>query len=155
MKNIIPKTISGIIEICRGMFTIMKHFFRKPITIEYPEKTSKFYPRSAGRIALLTNPDGSDICMGCKACMRACPCNDLIQIETSKNPETKKITVNQFTIDIGRCIFCGNCIEVCPQNALVMTHKFELADYSRKSLVFDKKALTLSPEESEKMRTEK
>lgn len=151
MKNLINKTISGFIEICRGMFTIMKHFFREPITLEYPEKKDEFNSRYRGRVALLTNPDGSDVCAGCKMCAKVCPCGDLIQIETSKDPETKKMKVEQFTIDIGRCIFCGNCTEVCSQGALVMTDKYELADYSRESLVFDKKALTLNPQESEQI----
>ncbi len=149
MKKLINKTISGIIEIGRGMATIMKHFFRKPITLEYPEKRPDLSSRFRGRLALLTNKDGSDVCIGCKSCVKVCPCNDLIQIETLKDPETKKITVKQFTIDIGRCIFCGNCTEICPKTALVMTDEFELADYSRQSLVFDKRALTLTPEASE------
>jgi len=151
MKNIINKTISGIIEIARGMATIMKHFFREPITQEYPEVRPNLPPRTRGRLVLLTNKDGSDMCIGCKSCAKVCPCGDLIQIETSKDLETKKMEVKEFTIDIGRCIFCGNCTEICPKGALVMTDEFELADYSRESLVLDKKALTLSPEDSEKL----
>ena len=82
MKKLINKTISGIIEIGRGMFTIMKHFFRKPITLEYPEKRPVLNGRFRGRLALLTNKDGSDVCIGCKSCTKVCPCIDLIQIET-------------------------------------------------------------------------
>jgi NADH-quinone oxidoreductase subunit I len=137
------------------MATIMKHFFREPVTLEYPEKGPELNARYRGRLALLTDKDGVDICSGCKSCMRVCPCNDLIQIETSKDPETKKMKVEQFTIDIGRCIFCGNCTETCPKGALVMTDQFELADYSRESLVLDKKSLTLGPEESELLRDRK
>lgn len=148
MKKDINRTISGITEIARGMATIMKHFFREPITLEYPEKRPQLNARFRGRLALLTNNDGSDLCMGCKSCARVCPCGDLIQIETTKDPETKKMRVEQFTIDLGRCIFCGNCTEVCPKSALVMTQEFELANYSRRSLVFDKEMLTLSPEQS-------
>jgi NADH-quinone oxidoreductase subunit I len=148
MKNVINRTIRGIIEIARGLATVARHYFRAPITQEYPEKLPELNARFRGRVALLTNNDGSDLCLGCKSCARVCPCGDLIQIETSKDPETKKVKVEQFTIDIGRCIFCGNCTEVCPKGALVMTNEFELADYSRKSLVFDKKALTLTPEQS-------
>lgn len=152
MKNVINKTISGIIEIGRGMYTIMKHFFRKPITQEYPEKKPELPPRFRGRLALLSNSDGTDACIGCKSCTKVCPCGDLIQVETSKDPETKKLKVDRFTIDIGRCIFCGNCTDVCPVNAIVSTDQFELAGYSRESLVLDKAGLTLSPEDSEKVR---
>ncbi len=155
MKNVISRTISGIIEIGRGMSTIMKHFFRKPITQEYPENKPELNASFRGRLALLTDNEGSDVCIGCKSCMKVCPCDDLIQIETSKDPETKKLKIEQFTIDIGRCIFCGNCTEVCPVNAIVTTDRFELADYSRESLVLDKKGLTLGPEESERVRDRK
>ena len=56
---------------------------------------------------------------------------------------------------MGRCIFCGNCTQACPKDALIMTDEFELADYSRESLVFDKDKLKLSPEESAKWRDKK
>ena len=147
MKNVINKTASGIIEIARGMFTVFKHVFRPAVTLEYPEKKPVLGSRYKGRLALRVNPDGSEMCTGCKSCSRVCPCGDLIQVVTEKD-ENNKLQIKQFTIDMGRCIFCGNCTEVCVKNGLVMTDKFELADYSRESLVYDKKRLTLSPEES-------
>ncbi len=152
MIKLINKTISAIIEIARGMATIMKHFFREPITLEYPEVKPVFNDRQRGRLALLTEADGSDTCIGCMTCTKVCPCGDLIQIKATRDRETKKVDVEEFTIDIGRCIFCGNCTEVCPKGAIVCTGQFELADYSRNKLVYDKKALTLSPEESERYR---
>ncbi len=155
MKNVVVKTINGIIEITRGMLTIMKHFFRKPITQEYPEKTPELSPRFRGRLALLTKSDGSDVCIGCKSCAKVCPCGDLIQIETSKDEETKKLKIDRFTIDIGRCIFCGNCTDVCPVNAIVSTDQFELAGYSRENFVLDKESLTLTPGQSELVKDRK
>lgn len=155
MIKLINKTISAVREIARGMATIGKHFFRKPITLEYPEVKPQFNDRQRGRLALLTNPDGSDLCIGCMSCAKVCPCGDLIHIKAVRDKETKKVDVQEFTIDIGRCIFCGNCTEVCPTNAIVCTDEFELADYSRGSLVLDKKGLTKSPQESEKWKSKK
>ena len=151
MIKLVKNTTSGIFAIAIGMYTIAKHIFRPAVTLEYPEKKAEFNSRLRGRLALIVNPDGSDVCIGCKACMRACPCVDLIQIE-SKKDENNRMTVEKFTIDIGRCIFCGNCTEVCTQNCLIMTDKYELADFSRKQLVFDKKRLQLTPEESQRWR---
>jgi NADH-quinone oxidoreductase subunit I len=151
MNNIFIQTKDGIVEILRGLTTVYKHVFRPPITLEYPEKKPELNSRYRGSLALLVNHDGSDVCAGCKSCMKVCPCGDLIQVSTSKN-EDNKLVVDNFTIDIGRCIFCGNCTEVCPKKALIMTNKFELADFSRESLVLDKKKLCLSPEQSEKWR---
>jgi NADH-quinone oxidoreductase subunit I len=143
--------INGIIEICRGLYTVFIHIFRPPVTLEYPEIKPQLNVRYHGTLALLVNEDGSDTCSGCKSCSKVCPCGDLIQISTSKD-ENNKLKVDNFTVDIGRCIFCGNCIEACPKKVLVMTDKFELANFSRESLVLDKKKLSLSPAESQKMR---
>jgi len=149
MKNLIKKTISGVIEILRGMLTIFKHAFRTPITQEYPEKKPEFAPGLGGRLALTSNQDGSLKCIGCMSCTKVCPCGDLIQIESHKD-ENNKPVIDKFTIDVGRCIFCGNCTNVCPKEAIVMTEEFELADYSRESLVYDKDMLALSPEQTAK-----
>ena len=150
MKNLIEKTISGIIEIARGMFTILKHAFRPAITIQYPEKRDKFNSRFRGRLALTTNEDGSLKCIGCMSCTKVCPCGDLIHVKTSKD-ENNKPVIEKFTIDIGRCIFCGNCTQACPKNAIIMTEEYELADYSRESLVCNMEKLKLSPEESSRL----
>jgi len=149
MNNILIETKKGIIEILRGLFTVLKHAFRPPITLEYPEKKPVLNSRYRGALALRVNADGSDICGGCKSCMKVCPCGDLIQVSTHKD-ENNKLVVDKFTVDLGRCIFCGNCTEVCPKKALIMTNEYELADFSRESLVFDKKKLCLTPEQSQK-----
>ncbi|EKE02328.1 MAG: NADH dehydrogenase I subunit I [uncultured bacterium] len=149
MNNIINQTISGITEIARGMYTIAKHAFRPAITLEYPEKKPDISSRFHGRLALLRNSDGSEMCSGCKCCTKVCPCGDLIHVETQKD-ENNKMQVTKFTVDIGRCIFCGNCTEACAKGALIMTNEFELADYSREALVYNKERLLLSVEESNK-----
>jgi len=154
MKIILNKTVSGIIEIAKGMFTILKHAFRPAITLEYPEKKAVFSSRIRGRLALTTNESGNLDCIGCMSCTKVCPCGDLIQIDVSKD-ENNKPVINNFTVDLGRCISCGNCTQACPKNALIMIDEYELADYSRESLVFDKDKLKLSPEESVKWRNKK
>jgi NADH-quinone oxidoreductase chain I len=145
------KVVSGMIEIGRGMGTVMKHYFRPPVTLEYPEVMPDLSNRFHGRLSLLTKSDGTDLCVGCKACARVCPCDDLIQIEMHRD-ENKKPVIDRFTIDMGRCIFCGNCTEVCPVDCIKMLPDFELAGYSREELVLDKHDLTLSGDESDEWR---
>lgn len=149
--NIIKKTISGIIEITRGMLTIGKHAFRKPITLEYPEVKPNLNARAKGRLALMRDEAGNPVCKGCGLCARVCPCGDLIQLEVGKDDDGKKC-VNSFAIDLGRCIYCGNCTEVCASGALVFVEEFEIADFSRESLVFDKDMLLLTKEQSDILR---
>lgn len=147
--------LQPVTEICRGMATVFNHAFRPPVTLEYPEVRPELPPGFRGRLALLRNPDGSEICTGCKMCSRVCPCLDLIQIETSKveTPEGKtKMVVDKYTIDLGRCICCGNCTEVCKPSCLVFTEEFDFADYSREALVYTKDMLLLSTEESNEWR---
>jgi NADH-quinone oxidoreductase subunit I len=67
----------------------------------------------------------------------------------------KKPIIDMFTIDMGRCIFCGNCTEVCPVDCIKMLPDFELADYSREALVLDKKDLTLSGDDSDQWRLQR
>ncbi len=147
------KVLSGIVEIGRGMATVGKHLFRPPVTLEYPEVMPELSKRFHGRLCLLTKSSGEDLCIGCQACARVCPCGDLIQIEMHRD-DKKQPVIDRFTIDIGRCIFCGNCTEVCPVDCIKMLNDFELADYSREALVLDKSGLSLSGEESDKYRKE-
>ncbi len=144
-----------VTEIFRGMSTILVHAFRPAVTLEYPEEKPDLPPRFKGRLGLLRKEDGTVACTGCKMCARVCPCLDLIQIETKKveGPDGKtKMVPEKYTIDLGRCIHCGNCTEVCPVNCLVFTDIFEMADYSREALVYTKDMLLLSEEESAEWR---
>ncbi|MDX2085102.1 MAG: NADH-quinone oxidoreductase subunit I [Candidatus Melainabacteria bacterium] len=141
----------GLSAIAQGMSTVLGHYFKPPVTLEYPEVLPPLTDRFHGRLALLSKSDNTDLCIGCKACARVCPCNDLIQIEMHRD-DNKKPVIDQFTIDMGRCIFCGNCTEVCPVDCIKMLPDFELADYSREALVLDKKDLTLNAVESDQWR---
>lgn len=145
------RVLDGLKEIGRGMATVLSHYFRPPVTLEYPEVMPDLSDRFHGRLCLLTKSDGTDLCVGCQACARVCPCNDLIQIEMHRDAAKKPI-IDRFTIDIGRCIFCGNCTEVCPVDCIKMLPDFELSDYSREALVLDKKDLTISGAESDEWR---
>jgi len=54
--------------------------------------------------------------------------------------------VDNFEVDIGRCMFCGLCVEACPRNALFMGYSYEQARYRRQELVLAKEGLLLSDE---------
>ena len=48
-----------------------------------------------------------------------------------------------FRINFSRCIFCGLCEEACPTYAIQLTPDFELCDYDRQSLVYEKEDLLI------------
>jgi hydrogenase-4 component H len=84
------------------------------VTIKYPFEEPLISPDFRGKIEI--DPTK---CIGCGACVNACPPNALEMIES----EDKK-TLRYF---VGRCIFCWRCIDVCPVGAIKGTREFELA----------------------------
>lgn len=58
-------------------------------------------------------------CCGCAACESVCTANTI----KTEDVSGKRI----FTIDLGRCVFCGRCEEECPEDAIKLTSRFELA----------------------------
>jgi Ni,Fe-hydrogenase III small subunit/formate hydrogenlyase subunit 6/NADH:ubiquinone oxidoreductase subunit I len=76
---------------------------------------------------------------GCRKCAEACP-TDAIEI----NPQMK--------IDLGRCLFCTECTDHCPEGAIAYTQDFRLATRSREGLVTDGRAFQLAAALDEKSR---
>ncbi len=87
-------------------------------------------------------------CTGCASCAKYCPLG-IIRIVTHPSgqmmQEGDKYILDVFDIDMGRCMFCGLCVEACPYDALHMGSGFEEGKYSRKDLVIDKQRLNESP----------
>ncbi|MBN17920.1 MAG: hypothetical protein CL758_00320 [Chloroflexi bacterium] len=87
-------------------------------------------------------------CTGCASCAKYCPLG-IIKIVTSPSgkavPEGQKYAIDVFDIDIGRCMFCGLCVEACPYDALHMGSGFEEGTYQRKDLVINVDRLKSAP----------
>ena len=49
-----------------------------------------------------------------------------------------------FRINFSRCIFCGLCEEACPTYALQLIPDFEMSEYKRQNLVYEKEDLLIS-----------
>jgi NADH-quinone oxidoreductase subunit I len=48
-----------------------------------------------------------------------------------------------FRINFSRCIMCGMCEEACPTNAIQLTPDFEMCEYNRDSMVYEKEHLQI------------
>lgn len=145
MFNLILKTASGLYNIGRGLFTVLKHSTRDPITSSYPEVIPELYPNTRHRLALNVNPDtGEHLCIACKQCERICPDTCITVIG---DPE-KKGTIKDFYLDHGLCMFCGLCTEVCPTNCIINTVDFEMSEYTREDLIYNIDKLTLTQDQS-------
>jgi len=121
---------------------VLRHGFRKRVTVQYPEQKPVTRPRWRGRIILSRDPDGQERCVGCYLCAVACPV-DCIALQTTEDEHGRRYP-EFFRINFSRCIFCGLCEDACPTYAIQLTPDFELADYQRQDLVFEKDDLLIA-----------
>jgi NADH-quinone oxidoreductase subunit I len=79
---------------------------------------------------------GEPYCTGCMVCVRYCP-TSCISAGMKDNPlhadgqSTRRKIVDNFEINLGRCILCGICVDVCNFDAIEMSHEHELSKYAR------------------------
>ena len=86
-------------------------------TLAYPDAPARLPECFRGRPAL----DSSQCADGCKACASGCP--------------TQAIRTDPLRIDLGACLFCAVCQEVCPTGAVRYTNDHRLAARRRGELV--------------------
>jgi Ni,Fe-hydrogenase III small subunit/Pyruvate/2-oxoacid:ferredoxin oxidoreductase delta subunit len=88
-------------------------------TVAYPAKAPTLPDRFRGAPRLDTSkcPDG------CHACIDACP-TDAMTMDTSG-----------LRLDMGRCLFCVECVEACPEGAIAFTHEYRVGARAREDLI--------------------
>ncbi len=106
-----------------GLFTVFKHLFMKPVTLEYPEKKPEIPDAFRGKPVVKG-------CIGCGICQKVCPSGAISIVKTMQGE------VISYVIDAKKCIFCGNCEYYCPKDAIQMTKDYELASEDKNDLKF-------------------
>jgi len=131
--------------IIAGFKVSLRHFFKKKVTMQYPEEKWVVPEGYRGAPYLVRDQEGRTKCVSCQLCEFVCPPN-AIRI-TPPGPEINPATGNveklpkEFEIDMLRCIFCGYCQEVCPEEAIFLMKDYSLTGTSREEMIYDKEKL--------------
>jgi NADH-quinone oxidoreductase subunit I len=131
-----------MISILRSLWQVLLHTFRPRETVQYPEEKPYLPPRWRGRIVLTRDPDGGERCVACYLCSAACPV-DCIALQATEDESGRRYP-EFFRINFSRCIFCGFCEEACPTYAIQLTPDFEMGEYRRQNLVYEKEDLLIN-----------
>lgn len=136
------KMIKGFVELIKGMGITGKHLGKHAVTLQYPEEKMEMFERSRGIVVLLSDKETGELnCTGCELCMRACP-TAAIRVVAPRDPETKKKTLEAFTVDNALCCYCGLCEEACNFSALKMAPiYYEQSVLEKDTLLWDKDKL--------------
>lgn len=125
----------------RTIWNVFTFIFRRKVTVEYPEETLPLPPRWRGRIILSRDPDGEERCVACYLCAVACPV-DCIALQKTED-ENGRWYPEFFRINFSRCIYCGYCEEACPTHAIQLTPDYEMSEYRRENMVYEKEDLLI------------
>ena len=147
-KLYVPQILSGLkitfVHFFRNLFLHAAHQFgllkylSAAVTIQFPEERRPLMSRFRSRHRLTRREDNTPRCVGCMLCETVCPakCITIVAGE-HPDPNVEKYPI-RFDIDLGVCVYCGYCVEVCPEDAIRMdTGILDVAAYSREAMRLD------------------
>lgn len=111
-------------DLLGGMRITNKYFWKRKITIQYPEEKTPVSPRFRGLHALRRYPNGEERCIACKLCEAVCPALAITIDSEPREDGSRRTTL--YEVDLFKCIYCGFCEEACPVDSIVLTN---MADY--------------------------
>jgi NADH-quinone oxidoreductase subunit I len=139
-----------LVAIIKGLLITIKHFFRKKVTIHYPEQVRTMSPVYRGQHMLKRDEQGRENCTACGLCALSCPAEAITMKAEERKPDEKHLYREEkyasiYEINMLRCIFCGLCEEACPKDAIYLTTSKVLvpSSYEREDFIFGKDKLVM------------
>jgi len=138
----------------KGMWITLKHIFRRPATVKYPEVKREFSEIYRGLHVLKRDDEGRERCTACGLCAVACPAEAITMVAAERKPGEENLYREEkyaavYEINMLRCIFCGLCEEACPKEAIFLTKRTVASEYTRDKFIYGKDIL-LEPADPDK-----
>lgn len=129
-----------------GLKITLSHFFKKKVTVKYPEKKREFSPVYRGMHVLKRDEQGRENCTACGLCAVACPAEAITMEAAERKEGDEKLYREEkyaakYEINMLRCIYCGLCEEACPKDAIYLTDRIVPSEYTREGFVYGKDIL--------------
>ncbi len=113
---------------------LLKNAVSKPCTLDYPFEKREMPTGSRGK-----HTYDADKFTGCGLCSRVCP-SFAIELKGGVGPKCEGLKIN-----LGACLFCQQCEEVCPAGALKLSTEYELAVINKADEILDFKRTPKPP----------
>ena len=132
--------------IFKGMMITFSHFFKKEVTIQYPEVKRPFSDIYRGLHVLKLDDEGRERCTACGLCALSCPAEAITMVAAERTEDEKDLYREEkyaktYEINMLRCIFCGDCESACPKEAIFLTDRIVPSEYKRGKFVYGKDML--------------
>ncbi len=125
---------SGIFSLLSGMAITIQEFFKKDVTLQYPDERWKMHERFRGRVDMPLDPfSGAHKCTLCMMCVRICP-NNSLEIVQGKGADGKGRMLDKYIYKLSTCTLCELCVEACNFDAIRMSQDYEWSVYDRQDL---------------------
>lgn len=127
LQRYVRNIYSSLWTAVKGMGVTIKVFFKKPVTLQYPDELPVI-PAAFRGLHIYEQ----EKCIACEMCIRVCPIECLSMSYEGKG---KNARIKSYTVDYSKCLFCNLCVEVCPTRCIRLGSEYNLSSYERAGCV--------------------